>query len=88
MKTPASVHHGRIYPLAFLAAGLLAACASTDEVASGNEMSLACPKDLKLHCFKRTARRQDCYCVDPEEMERLLEQIGPKGILERERGGL
>ncbi len=46
---------------------------------------MECPRDLKLHCFKRMARREECYCVDPDELELLLDQIGPKGVLDRDR---
>ncbi|NIP18612.1 MAG: hypothetical protein GWM87_10960, partial [Xanthomonadales bacterium] len=42
---------------------------------------------MKLQCFKRTAMREECYCMDPGEIEDLLEQIGPKGTWDRRRDG-
>ena len=78
--------HGRVAALAFLAAALMSSCAATtEEPDEGVELASVCPTDMKLHCFKRTAKRQDCYCVDPEDFRRLMEEIGPKGVLERQR---
>lgn len=87
MTRTARLHHGRTALLAFMVSSLTAGCASTGEVAAEAELAMACPRDMKLHCFKRTARREECYCVDPDELEILLHQIGPKGVLDRERDG-
>lgn len=88
MRTPTRVYQFRISILAFVATALLAGCASSNEVAQvddDSEVAMQCPRDLKMHCFKRTASRQDCYCVDPDELEDLLDRIGPKGVYEVQR---
>ena len=86
MKKRALSGLARLTVVALVTTVLTAGCASTGEVADEDDLAIAaCPKHLKVHCFKRTAMREECFCVDPDELEHLLDQIGPRGVLDRER---